>query len=601
MTSLSRWAAWVCTALLLVLAWWYYPAPQSGNKSPVLNWDASGYYLYLPATFIYHDLRELNFRDAYLRDYAPTPDFYQAYRDSASGHFVLKYPAGLALQELPFFLAAHAVAAPLGYPPDGFSAPYQLAVKLGSLLVSVLGFWLIRRALLPRFGEWPTAGALMIMLLGTNYLTYSGAGHAGMTHSWLLTWYAALLLLTPAFYARPGWVRAIGIGAIIGLMTLTRPTALLAVVLPLLWGLTSRVALRERLTFWQQHWRLLLAAGVAGGALLSLQPLYWHYATGRWIVYSYQEQGFNWLKPHLFEGIFSFRTGWLLYSPLLVVALLGFGPLRRQQPAAFWPLLVFTVLFTYVTFAWNEWTYGGGLGARAMIDSYAVLAWPLAAALRWLLARPRWAVAAAPLLLLGCAYGYWLTQMAIPGGQGLLAAGDMNRTYLRRILFRYEVPPETRLLLDSNSEFTGEARSTRVLWQQDFEQPAPGLCGTPALQGACSLALDAQHPHSTEWTVPVQPGQFTWVRASAQARADQTEWDMNRMTQYVVRFRRGQEVVKERTVRLQRALEGGWPRELHFDMRPPQADFDNVSITFLYYGTSANLLLDNARLEAFDE
>jgi hypothetical protein len=250
------------------------------------------------------------------------------------------------------------------------------------------------------------------------------------------------------------------------------------------------------------------------------------------------------------------------------------------------------VLFIYVTFAWNEWTYGGGLGCRAMVESYAVLAWPLAAALRWMQARPRWALAFAPLALLGCAYGYWLTQMAIPGGHGLLAAGDMTRTYLRRILFRYQVPPETRLLLDSNSEFTGEARNVRILWQQDFEQPAPG---------ACSLALDAQHPRSTEWVIPARPGQFTWVRAYAEARANQTEWDMNRMTQYVVRFRRGHEVVKERTVRLQRALEAGWPRELHFDMRPPKAEFDNVSVTFLYYGTTTNLLLDNARLEAFDE
>ncbi|MBC8083151.1 MAG: hypothetical protein H7Z21_08070, partial [Hymenobacter sp.] len=185
---------------------------------------------------------------------------------------------------------------------------------------------------------------------------------------------------------------------------------------------------------------------------------------------------------------------------------------------------------------------------------------------------------------------------------GLVAAGEMTRTYLWRILFRDQVPPETALLLDNNAEFTGTVRNSRTLWQQDFEQPAPGLCGTPALQGGCSLALDAAHPHSTEWVIPARPGQFKWVRASAKARADQMEWDMNRMTQYVIRFRRGNEIVKARTVRLQRALvDAGWPRELHFDVRPPKADFDNVSVTFLYYGTTANLLLDNARLEAFDD
>jgi hypothetical protein len=605
MNSPSRLAGWCCTVLLLAWSWWYYPPIETWRtpSSPVINWDASGYYLYLPAALIHHDLRELNFREQMLKEYAPTPSLYQAYQDSSSGNFVMKYPAGLALQELPFFLVAHQLAQPLGFPADGFSAPYQLAVKLGSLLLCVLSFWLMRRALLPRFGEWPTALALLVLLLGTNYLTYSAAGHAGMVHCWLLFWYAALLLLTPAFYARPTLLRAVGIGAIVGLMMLTRPTEILAGLIPLLWGLMpNRLVLRERLTFWQRHWQLLLGAGLAGALLLSVQLFYWHYATGQWVVYSYQEQGFDWLKPHLFDGIFSFRTGWLIYSPLLLTALVGFGPLWRQQPAAFWGLLVYTVLFTYVTFAWSEWAYGGGLGARAMIQSYAVLAWPLAAALRWLLARPRWAVAYGIVAVVGCAYCYWLNQMAIPGGHGgLVAAGEMTKAYLWRTVFRYEVPSETYLLLDSNAEFTGTTRNSRTLWQQDFEQPAPGVCGTPALQGNCSLKLDTEHPRSAEWVIPVKRSEFEWVRAYAQARADQKEWDVNRMTQYVVRFRRGDEILKTRTVHLQRALEGGWSRELHFDMRPPKADFDNILVTFLYYGTTTNLLLDNARLEAFDE
>ncbi|UOQ65233.1 hypothetical protein [Hymenobacter volaticus] len=157
------------------------------------------------------------------------------------------------------------------------------------------------------------------------------------------------------------------------------------------------------------------------------------------------------------------------------------------------------------------------------------------------------------------------------------------------------------LLLDSNAEFTGTARNTHVLWRQDFEQTALGICGTPALQGNCSLALDSLHRQSTEWIIPARPGQFEWLRAYADARADQKEWDLNRMTQYVIRFRHGNDIVKARTIRFQRALDAAWPRTLFFDVRPPKEEFDSISITFLYYGTTANLLLDNARLEAFDE
>ncbi|MCB2378224.1 hypothetical protein LGH70_11555 [Hymenobacter sp. BT635] len=597
MKSPSRIAWLLSIGLMLWVSFYLAPVRREGVR--IIVSDSAGYYLYLPAALVHHDLLQLRFRDEMVAKYHPTPRFEHATRDTVSQNFVLKYSSGLALQELPFFLVAHALAEPLGYPADGYSQPYQWAILLASLLVAVLSLWLVRRALLPRFGEWPTALTLLILVLGTNYLNYS-AGQGAMTHNWLFGWYAVLLLLTPSFYARPTLGKALGIGATVGLMTLTRPTDILAVLLPLLWGLRfSRAALAERLSFWRRHAGLLLAAALAGAALVSIQLFYWHYATGSWLYYSYGNEGFNWLRPHLWEGIFSFRSGWLLYSPLLLTALVGFGPLRRQQPAAFWPMLIYLLLFLYVTFAWEQWTYGGALGQRAMVQSYAVLAWPMAAALAWLLARPRWAAAYGVLAVVGCYYGLWLTVQA--AGGGLLAAGDMTRTYLWRILFRYEVPSETRLLLDSNSEFTGTPVKQRVLWQQDFEQEKTGLCGTSALQGRCSLALDSLHPQSTEYVLPARPGDFQWVRASALARANSTEWDMPRMTQYVVRFRRGTEVVKARTVRLQRALEGGWPRELHFDMRPPREDFDNVSVVFLYYGTQAGLLLDNAKLTVFDE
>jgi hypothetical protein len=593
MKSASRIAWLTCVVLLLSTA--FYSWVWHKDKVTIISSDSAGYYLYLPATLVHHDLLQLRFRDEMVAKYHPTPRFEHADRDSVSQNFVLKYSSGLALQELPFFLVAHALAQPLGYPADGYSQPYQWAILLASLLVAIVSLALVRRALRPRFGEWPTALTLLILVLGTNYLPYS-AGQGAMTHNWLLGWYAVLLLLTPSFYHRPTLGKALGIGATVGLMTLTRPTEILAVLLPLLWGLhLSRAAGQQRLIFWQQHWKLLLAAVVAGAALVSIQLFYWHYATGSWIYYSYGEEGFDWLKPHLWEGVFSFRSGWLLYSPMLLTALVGYAALRRQQPDAFWPMLVYLLLFLYVTFAWQQWTYGGALGQRAMVQSYAVLAWPMAAGLRWVLARPRWAAAYGVLAVVGCYYSMWLIFC------GLVYPGDMTRSYLWRILFRYQVPSETRLLLDSNSEFTGTPIRSRVLWRQNFEQEQAGLCGTPALEGKCSLALDSLHPQSTEYVLPARPGDFEWLQASAVARATYTEWDMPRMTQYVVRFRRGTQIVKERTVRLQRALEGGQTRELHFNMRPPHEDFDNVSVVFLYYGTQAGLLLDTAELRVFDE
>ncbi|RYU78007.1 hypothetical protein [Hymenobacter persicinus] len=580
-----------CSAVFIVLvSFWYYPKWKQPNTEASISWDASGYYMYLPAIFIYHDLKDVKFRDEVIAKYQPSPTFDQAFVHPGSGHYVMKYSSGLALQVLPFFLVAHAVAERLGYPADGFSPPYQFALQFASIVMCLLGLFLVRKALRPRFGEWPTALALLVLVLGTNYLDYAAINGA-MTHNWLFTWYAVLMLVVPAFYKRPTMGRALAIGGVIGLMTLTRPTELMAVLIPLLWGLEPSVdSLRGRLEFWQQHWPKLVGAAVIGALFVSIQPLYWHYVTGDWIVYSYQDQGFSWLRPHLWDGLFSFRSGWLLYSPLSILPLLGLLVLRRQVPEGFWAILIFMLAAIYVAYAWDIWWYGG----RAMVQSYGVMVWPLAALMHWLGYRRGWAEVARVAVLLGIYFNLWLTHMSHLGS--LYYAGDMNRAYLWRILGRFQVPEKARLLLDSNADYTGTPTVQHVLWTQDFESANPPACDGPALRGNCSLALDGQRQNSEEYVVPLKPGTYDWVRASVLVHCDQKEWDMWKMTQYTIRFRNGSTVVKEKLIRLQRALNNNQTDDLHIDVRAPREAYDNVTVSLWNGGGTNRIVLDDLTL-----
>ncbi|RAK65227.1 hypothetical protein [Hymenobacter edaphi] len=600
--SLSFWTLLFCAAFVLLTSFVYYPKWSKPQTEALISWDASGYYMYLPAAFIYQDLKQVAFLPDVTQKYNPDPGQNQAYRDSLSGNRVMKYPLGLALQSLPFFAAGHLAAKALGYPADGFSAPYQLSLQLGCELVAVLGLLLTWLALRRRFSEGATALTLVVLTLGTNYLNYA-AIDAAMTHSWLFTLYAALLLLTPAFYARPTLAKALGIGALVGLMALTRPTDILAAILPILWGLRpSWPSLQARLGFWQQHWPKLVAAVLAVAAVGSLQLFYWHHVTGRWLVYSYEDQGFSWLHPHLWDGIFSFRSGWLIYSPLLITPLLGFWPLYRRRPEAFWAMLAYTGLFIYVTFAWDIWWYGGSLGARALVQGYAVLAWPLAAALEWVLARRSWTVAYAAFLLAGIYYNLWLTHQA-HGGSSLLAAGEMNRPYFTAIVGRNAVPVATRWLLDNGEQRVDDSRrkNVRELWHTDFEQDTTAGCGRPALQGRCSLLLDKDHQNSPEYRISATPADVKWVRVRARARCVQKEWDTWKMTQLVVSYRRGDERVKEGIIRLQRVVDQDWPSEVYLDLQAPAEAFDNVRVALWNADGPQPILIDELRVEAFEE
>src|ERR1700741_363778 len=105
----SKAALLVCYGFILLSGLFYYPKWKQTATEATISWDVSGYYMYLPATFIYHDLEHCNFKDSILKKYTPTPDFQQAFLHS-SRNYVMKYPVGQAILLSPFFFGAHVYA-----------------------------------------------------------------------------------------------------------------------------------------------------------------------------------------------------------------------------------------------------------------------------------------------------------------------------------------------------------------------------------------------------------------------------------------------------------------------------------------------------------
>ena len=232
--------------LISLVHFCYYPKWQQAGAEATISYDVSGYYMYLPAAFIYQDLKEVKFLDDVIRDYRPTSDPYQAFTHE-SGNRVMKYSLGQSVMYLPFFAVAHGWASlSEAYPADGFSHPYQFMISLGSLMVSFLGLYWLMVLLRYYFREEAVALTLLCIAFGTNYLNYSAIDGA-MTHNNVFTLYALLLLTTHRFYAKACWQRALLIGGCIGLMALTRPTEIIAALLPILWGLdlTKKGAIQE--------------------------------------------------------------------------------------------------------------------------------------------------------------------------------------------------------------------------------------------------------------------------------------------------------------------------------------------------------------------
>src|SRR5215471_4956666 len=114
------------TAVLAVAA--YALIYARGWADVPIRSDGYSYYVYLPSTFIYHDLT-LNTlsRDWYDGSY---PGFTAIRRWPSTGRWLDAVPIGVAVLMLPLFMVADALTRWSNFPRDGFSFYYQHAAGL---------------------------------------------------------------------------------------------------------------------------------------------------------------------------------------------------------------------------------------------------------------------------------------------------------------------------------------------------------------------------------------------------------------------------------------------------------------------------------------
>ncbi len=97
-------------------------------------------------------------------------------------------------------------------------------------------------------------------------------------------------------------------------------------------------------------------------------------ATGHWFVYSYGDEGFNWLAPHTLNFLFSVRKGLFFWSPILLLAVVGIVARYKRRKQLYIGLVVFLLLIVYVSSAWEKWHYLGSYGQRVTADFMCVFA-----------------------------------------------------------------------------------------------------------------------------------------------------------------------------------------------------------------------------------
>ena len=343
------------------------------DNTRIIANDIISYYAYLPSTFIYHD-PALHFVDN-------APEEVKSkvwYHTTSTGGRALKYTMGMAILYSPFFFAAHVIAPLSGFNPNGYTLPYRIALIVSCTFYLAFALYFLRKILSMFFSSTITALTTIAIVLGTNLFCYS-TSEAPMTHVYSFFLFAVFIYSTIKWYEQPGYSKSILLGFLIGLISVVRPTNVLIVLFFLLWDIRSFSDLKNRFFYFIRQIKFLIPIFLCCLLMWVPQFIYWKMVSGQWFYYSYGEEGFFFLHPQIINGLFSYRKGWLLYTPMMIIALAGIPLLYKYYRPFFIPILTFTMLNIYIILSWWTWWYGGGFGQRPFIESYALLAIPLAA------------------------------------------------------------------------------------------------------------------------------------------------------------------------------------------------------------------------------
>ncbi len=336
-----------------------------------INGDAKGYYAYLPAIFIYQDANYSFIDKIEMMYYPEDGSHYKAFKNiQKNGRSVNKCFPGLAIFYLPFFGFAAIFAWLAGIPVDGYSLPFQFAIGFAHVSYMLLGFFLLYKFLFRlNYSKTKIWFSFFTFSLGTTIWYYTIYDH---TVSHIFNFFLCCLYV----WNIQKWIvsknnKWLGfILLILCLFVISRPTnALMILFIPFIFKVCNEDFFRFIKS--NINFKSLIKFIPLYLILFSIPPLLWKWQSGLWFVYSYNNEGFNFLSPNLFNFLFSFKKGWLLWSPLiLLVLILSIKSLFKESISLGLSFILPFKLIVYVLSSWWCWTYGSGMGQRAMIDFY---------------------------------------------------------------------------------------------------------------------------------------------------------------------------------------------------------------------------------------
>jgi len=276
---------------------------------------------------------------------------------------------------------------------------------------------------------------------------------------------------------------------------------------------------------------------------------------------------------------------------LAVVGIIPFLKNGRNRVA----ILTFIFINYYIVSAWDIWWYGG----RAMVQSYPLFMFPLAALVSAALDRKLLTWILAPIALLFLYMNIWIIYQYHHGS--LYDCDNMTKNYYWRVAGRWSAPENTLILRENVDLFEGTPKDLRTVYEQNFSKDTGSMYMPHADSIGNSLRLDKDHQVSETYKFPLTGKNATWLRVQGTFHCNDKEYDIWKMTQFVVRLMNKDKVVKEHMLRVYHFLDKGQTKDISLDMELPHEQFDSVNIFLWNAGSEQPLWIDDLKAWSFND
>lgn len=334
----------------------------------ILSSDGRGYYAYLTAGFIYQDFSYSSNAKA-IEDQLGFSMSHHYILETEDGEQFNKTFPGVAICMAPLFFIAYFLSFLLGYPLNGYSDLFLLAIQFSAIFAAIGGFYFIKKLLIARGNNQKIAITTSLLgLFGTNVYFYA-TDLPSMGHIYSFFAISAFLYFAhQAIHSNKTYNNYLAT-FFICLVFLIRPTNVLVILLtPFIAG--SKEKLIEWIKILWAKPKTFFLVVLIGFGMIGILPLLWLMQTGHLFIWSYTGEGFYWTHPLPHKVLFSFRNGAFIYSPIALIAMIGlyFVWQKNKFAAAFGAF--YFLINLYIISAWWTFYYGGGFGHRAMSEHF---------------------------------------------------------------------------------------------------------------------------------------------------------------------------------------------------------------------------------------